>query len=371
MQPKNSRRKYDISTKAARLLTSSQGQKMSDLSLTHLIETESARRGLHKDEMVLCIANAITAVYARRGDHVSVEINNSENGGISMLVRKITLQQEHAVETTIRSPLIPSPEDLAQAVELFREQLRKGNPWVLTEARILAVNPDHYLVECADPSFENKVAVLPLSKAGNKSLVKGQLMYCVAQPWRPEKLSGLEPWAQVDAPLIASRTDRQLFSQLIKKYFKMDVDVAVMSGGVMLITAPGTDIQPLIANDGQPLEELKKATGMDRIFVAPMGKNPEHLQRLRSAVMRVTGLRYPSQFRLSPPKDEERPSWVVYVQQDEVARFIGRGGQNLFFIMYLSGLQFKHKGRVLEQKSRAARAGKSDPAENRGIANVD
>jgi hypothetical protein len=322
-------------------------------TLTHLIEVESARRGLTKDEMVICLAKAMEMAYARRGDHVQVETSeNTESGELTMTVRKMSLQNGVTVEHSVRTPLIPNHEDLARAVEIFREDLRRINPWMLTLARVLAVNPDHYLIECTDPQFDKQVAVLPKQLSGDTPLKKLQEIYVVAQPWRAEKISGTEAWTQIQAPLIASRVASQLFVQLLKKYCDMDVVAAVMSGGVMLVTPPGVDIKLLIAAQSQVLNLLKTATGATRIFVAPMGKNPDPLWRLINTVCRVTGLKYPSQFRISQPQNADKPDWIVFVGKENLAKFIGHHGQNLYFIMYLSGMQFQCRERKVSYKAR-------------------
>ena len=75
------------------------------ITLTHLIEVESARRGLTKNEMVLCIAEAIKTTYARRGHYVSVEIvENPESGDLSMNVRKLVFESGSTVGKLVLRP---------------------------------------------------------------------------------------------------------------------------------------------------------------------------------------------------------------------------------------------------------------------------
>lgn len=316
-------------------------------TLLSLMEMESARRGLSRAEMIDCLVKAIEQTYARRGFHVQVEIDQADDKGeLKMTVRKMLVQGGDTVELTVRDILIPTQEDLALAVEELRETIRRRNPWQLCEATVLTINDDHYLVECKNGYGSGQIAVLPKANAGNK-LEKSQLIVCVVQPFRAEKVSGVQHWMTVDAPLVASRTDRQLIIQMVELYFGMRVDAAVISSAAMIITPPGMSIAKLIDTKEQPLSLIKQATGLERVFVGPLGANMEPKARIQNAVRNVTGLKYPSEFRISEPKGQDAPLWRVFVATGKLGRFIGREGQNLFFIMILSGLQFDYLERPM------------------------
>lgn len=340
--------------------------KPDNASLLALINVESARRGLSRVEMIDCLSKAVVATYARRGFHVQVEIDQSNlEEGLKMIVRKMLVQGGDTVEQTVRDILIPTQEDLAVAVQELRAAQRKLNPWALCEAKVLSVFDDHYLVEPTNGFGCGQVAVLPKAHAGSK-LEKNENIMCVAQPFRAEKVTGLQPWMTIQAPLIASRIDRQLIIQMVHVYFDMTVDAAVISGAAMIITPPGKSISALISKENKALDVIKAATGLTRVFVGPMGARHEPRFRLQNAVHNVTGLKFPKDFRVSEPKDDARPSWRVYVATGQLGRFIGRDGQNLFFVMYLSGMQFDYLERPMWSKQdREAKGGdtlKSDAA---------
>jgi hypothetical protein len=320
-------------------------------TIAALVIEASKRFSLSVEEMCKVMGRAVELRYDARGENV-IAIISYEDGHVNVDIRQLRDVGGAIVERAPLRYLMPTHEDLLRAIELNRKDSLGATPWNLVRAKIISEQDDCCLIEVIDDEQQGdkQVAVLPhIYMHEHDSRLVGSELFVVIQKHFPDKSKSgtLDEWMAQDVPLMASRVDRQLVIQVINQFFGIETLCVVQSGAAMVMLEPTADLAKLIAEGGKNRILIERCTGFKRVFFVRLFISRQDKEKLIKAVMYVTGLHYPAQFHVAEPipDDPTKDRWKIYVNPDAFNRFIGKGGQNIFFIMYLTNLQITYKTR--------------------------
>ncbi len=329
-------------------------------SLQHVLDTESARRGLTRAEMIECICDAIRENFKRRGKLVNVTVDDTEDQAVISAVETILTGASQAMYREVK--FIPpfSPELLAECIEHHLALKQKSQRWALAEAKVVRCADDHYLIEVLSTSnpqseLEGQIAVLPhKSVAEDDGFRQGDVIWTVVRSYMHGSIDGdyMDAWRNVEAELIASRTESEFLALMAYKMLNEPVHCVIHTSRGILIFPPGHDLQPLLGNEGKYKNMLQRLTGLKRLAVARQPAAPEVHKRLIHTIREVANLKYSKDYLLGTSDPNELPK--IYVSPNVVKRFVGTSGHNLFFIKCVSGIEFTFEAkRNMTQSSSA------------------
>lgn len=238
----------------------------------------------------------------------------------------------------------PNADAFQREVEAYVRSKETNRRWWLAQCRILAVEPNHYLIEIAkcddDTELLNKMAVLPVNRAGAgaDSFEKDDLVWTVVKRKDTARYDGAEEWQNIPADYLASRTDSIFLRMLIKAYWHIDVKADINSNSGIVVAPMGCEIGTIIGPKGQYISQLKTLTGLKRIVVIRSVDDKRPDLKLSSAVRQITEIEGVKV--RAPIKDSEE--WRLVVKSKDAKTFIGANGTNLRFIAFATGLKFRH-----------------------------
>ncbi len=324
-------------------------------SLLHLLDTESARRGLTRADMVECFKLAITENFRRRGKIVVVTVDDTEGQAVISAVETVLTGGPQAMYREMH--FIPpfTPEMLAESIEGYVASRLEASPWFLVETTVVQREADHYLLEVAHSPFgasaadahtrhEGQLAVLPRKSVAQRDGFKiGEAIWVVVKANVRTSIDGgyAEAWRNVQAPLVASRTESEFLARMAYQLLNEPVQAMIHTDRGILIFPQGKDLAPLLGDNCRYKNMLQRLTGLERLAVARQTNAPVAHKRLIHAIREVAGLKYQVDYKLGCADPAKLP--VIYTRPESVKRLVGVGGHNLFFIKCVCGFQFEIK----------------------------
>lgn len=324
-------------------------------SLLHLLDTESARRGLTRADMIECFKLAITENFRRRGKIVDVTVDDSDGEAVISAVETVLTGAPQAMYREVR--FIPpfSPELLSDCIEDYVATRLQQTEWILTETKVVLRAEDHYLLEVSHPQssagvgdkgrqFHGQLAVLPMRSVTKRDSFRvGEAVWAIVKENVRTNIDGgyAEAWRNVQAPLIASRTESEFLTRMAFHLLDEPVTAVIHTDRGILIFPSDQNLQPLLSDNGKYKNMLQSLTGLERLAVARRPSSPLVHKRLIHAVREVAGLKYQHDFKLGCADPTKLP--VIYTNPQSVKRLVGTGGHNLYFIKCVAGFQFEIK----------------------------
>jgi len=318
---------------------------MTPSRLSHLADEQARSRGLQRAEFLDCVVRSVEESYRLRGRIVRVSLDEDD---ADAAVHGVELA-DSAEWVPLRRVDAPPAWLLQQTVDEFLASREQAQQRRLALARAVAAYDDHVLVELAsdEGALSGQVAVLPRAQIAPRDAgweLGAPARFVVVRRHVPERgfdADSVEPWRGAAVHWLASRTDIALPRLLVRHYFDVDANATCYNGTCMLVVpAAGDEFAKLVGKDGTHATLLRDVLGIERVFVAREPLATEAFARLACAVSRVTGLRRRDYAvkRTTGPAQLPR----VVVDRRHMPRLVGRGGQNLLFIRWLSRVEFTH-----------------------------
>ncbi|MBX9722069.1 MAG: hypothetical protein K2X81_11785, partial [Candidatus Obscuribacterales bacterium] len=239
-----------------------------------------------------------------------------------------------------------SPELLSQIIEDYAQRKSSAQLWTLAEAKVISVKADHYLIEVTqsrgNAEHEGKVAVLPKKNLNDdEQFSLNQIIWAVIKFHVHSSLDGgyAEEWRNVDANLVASRSESQFLTLMAYQMLGEVVTGIIHTSRGILIFPEGFDLQPLLAEGGKHKNILQELCGLKRLSLARKSPRSEIDKKLIHALKEVAGLKYGKDFKLIAANPDYLPK--ILVLPPVAPRMMGCGGHNLYFIKAVVGFQFE------------------------------
>lgn len=315
---------------------------MQPISLSHLVDLEAQRLGLQAWEVINLIEVSIQRRYLRQGRTVHVSVDpGSATEPWQVIEARDTLSGLVWVPVLDVRP--PTADAFQREVEAYVRSKDTNKRWWLAQCRVVAVTPDYYLVEvvkCDDNDLQQKIAVLPLNRAGATAqiLEKDAAIWAVVKRKDTARFDGAEDWQDVSADFVASRTDSIFLRMLIKSYWHIDVKADINSNSGVVIAPVSCEIGSIIGPKGQYVSQLKTMTGLKRIVVIRSVDDKRPDLKLSSAIRQITQIEGVKV--RAPVRDSDE--WRVIVKEKDAKTLIGANGTNLRFIAFATGLKIRH-----------------------------
>ncbi len=318
-------------------------------SLLHIIDVESQKRGLNRDDMMKCIKTALEVNFRKRGRLVTVYIDDTEGLAQVSVQEMILTGGGRAMYREVKFIPALDPKILEECVDEFIARSQASHQWTLALAKIVAVNDDHYLAEIQDtPALtvtQSEMAVLPYSNVakGDRKLPKSTTLWVVIKKFVHTKVEGghNHPWEDSTAKYVASRNEGEFLALIVYQFLSLRCDCVVHTSKGLLIFPHGTEISPLLANKGQVQKQIAQLAGLERLAIVRRSDATEPDKRLIHAIKNVTQLKYGVDFKIGAANPEFLPR--VYIRNQVAPKFIGAGGSSLYFIKTVANLEFDYK----------------------------
>ncbi|BDT74062.1 hypothetical protein os4_36150 (plasmid) [Comamonadaceae bacterium OS-4] len=328
-------------------------------SLEQLLDSLSEQRGLSKEELVVCIKEAIVESFRLRGRVVTVEVEDiHKEARISVEETVLTGgARPHYREVSLIPPV--APELLATIIEEHQQRKAANRIWSLAESRVVNVQEDHYLVELINAvdcnEAVNKMAVLPRRHCNQDDQFRtGQNIWVAIKPLDPTPLEVgySEAWRDIQAPYIATRAESNFLTLMAIQMLGEAVQGVIHTSRGILIFPAGTDIQPLLADGSKHKNILQSLCGLSRLAIARRSPREQVDKKLIHAINEVAGLKYGVDYKIGAEDPNQLPR--VYVSHEKASRLVGVGGHNLFFIKCVVQVAFdlKISARITRSSSR-------------------
>lgn len=328
-------------------------------SLEQLLDSLSASRGLSKEELVVCIKEAIVETFRLRGRVVTVEVEDvQKEARISVEEMILTGGSRPFYREVSLVPPVP-PDLLAEIIEEHQQRKAANHTWSLSETRVVNVQNDHYLLELIGPvdcpDAEGKMAVLPRRHCNQEdAFSQGDNIWVAFKPQAAMPLDGgyVEGWRNVQAPYLATRAESNFLTLMAVQMLGEAVQGVIHTSRGILIFPAGTDIQPLLAESGKHKNILQSLCGLSRLAIARRSPREQVDKKLIHALKEVGGLKYGVDYKIGAEDPAQLPR--VYVSHQMAKRLVGAGGHNLFFIKCVVQFSFEVKvaARITRSSSR-------------------
>lgn len=318
-------------------------------SLLHIIDVESQKRGLNREDMMKCIKTALEVNFRKRGRLVTVYIDDTEGLAQVSVQEMILTGGARAMYREVKFIPAIDPTILEECVEEFIARSQASHQWTLALAKIVAINDDHYITEIQDtPALtvkQNQMAVLPYASVSksDRKLPKSTTLWVVIKKFVHTKIEGghNQAWEDSTAEFLASRNEREFLALIVYQFLSLRCDCVVHTSKGLLIFPHGTEISPLLANKGQVQKQIAQLAGLERLAIVRRSDAIEPDKRLIHAIKNVTQLKYGVDFKIGAANPEFLPR--VYIRNQVAPKFIGAGGSSLYFIKTVANLEFDYK----------------------------
>lgn len=329
-------------------------------SLEQLLDALSEQRGLSKEELVVCIKEAIVESFRLRGRVVTVEVEDVlQEARISVEETVLTGGGGRPFYREV-SLIPPVPPDLlATIIEEHQQRKAANHIWSLAETRVVNVQADHYLVELINPvdcpDAAGKLAVLPRPHCNqDDDFHIGDNIWAAIKPLDPAPLEVgyVDPWRNIQAPYLATRAESNFLTLMAIQMLGEAVQGVIHTSRGILIFPAGTDIQPLLAEGGKHKNILQSLCGLSRLAIARRSPREQVDKKLIHAINEVAGLKYGVDYKIGAEDPTQLPR--VYVSHQMAKRLVGVGGHNLFFVKCVVQFAFEVKiaARITRSSSR-------------------
>jgi hypothetical protein len=321
---------------------------MLGFSLQQLLDTLAKQRGITREELVACVKEAIVETFRLRGRVVNVEVDDVQEEARISVQEVILTGSPRAIYRDVTLIPPPAPDLLAMIIEEHQQRKAANHTWSLSEAHVIQVQDDHYLldligpVDCADA--EGKVAVLPRRYCNQlDGFQKGDNIWVAIKPHAATSIDGgyAERWRDVEAEYVATRAESNFLTLMALQMLGEAVQGVIHTSRGLLIFPVGTDISPLLADGNKHKNILQQLCGLSRLAIARRSPREQIDKKLIHALSEVAGLKYGVDYKIGAEDPKQLPR--VYVGYDKAKRLVGQGGHNLFFLKCVCQFSFDIK----------------------------